>query len=287
MSFRHATLLLLFPALLGTTYASADSAPHLTLADAQLVMAAAVDYAHEHQAPGAAIAVVDEGGHLVLLQRLDNTFAAAPEISEGKARTAALFRKPTRDFERLVNDGRVTMVGLSAIVGFTPLQGGVPLLIDGHVVGAIGVSGAASAAQDDEIAQAASERLGQRTADATDAVLLDHKEVAAAFAAGAPLVENGSYKVHASRRDGAGEAEIHLNDTDVFYVLDGRATFVTGGALIDGHETGPAELRGSRIDGGNVRQLARGDVVVVPEGVPHWFKNVSAPVTYFVVKTSR
>jgi len=286
MNFRQATFPLLLSLLMCGVNANADTAPRLTLADAQRVMTAAVDYARAHQAPGAAIAIVDDGGHLVLLQRLDNTFAAAPEISTGKARTAALFRKPTRDFERIVNEGRVTMVGLSAVVGFTPLQGGVPLLIDGRVVGAIGVSGAASAAQDDEIAQSASERLDRKTADATDAVLLDHEQVAAAFAAGAPLHEEGAYKVNASRRDTAGEAEVHLNDTDVFYVLDGRATFVTGGTLVDGHESGPAERRGSRIDGGHARELVQGDVVVVPNGVPHWFRDVTAPVTYFVVKTS-
>lgn len=267
--------------------ASADhgAAPRLTLADARVVMAAALEYAQANNAPGAAIAIVDDGGHLVLLERLDNTFAAAPEISTGKARTAALFKRATRDFENIVNDGRVTMVGLSAIVGFTPLQGGVPLMVKGHVVGAIGVSGAASARQDDEIAQAASDRFASREV-AANVVYVPHRQVASAFERGAALHETGAYKVHASRRDAPGEAEIHQTDTDVFYVLDGRATLVTGGTLVDGRETASGEIRGSRIDGGEARAVGRGDVVVVPEGVPHWFKDVAKPVTYFVVKSS-
>lgn len=102
-------------------------------------------------APGGAIAIVDDGGHLLLLLRLDGTFPAAAEVSEAKARTAALFRMPTENFENAIAGGRQALLGVDAM---TPLKGGVPISIGGRVVGAVGVSGAASAAQDTEIAQA-------------------------------------------------------------------------------------------------------------------------------------
>jgi glc operon protein GlcG len=124
----------------------------LTLAGAKQVIASALAEADRLKAPGGSIAVVDAGGHLIALERLDNTFAASADIAVGKARTAALFKKPTRVFEDLVNGGRTTMVTLP---DFTPLQGGVPLAVGGQVVGAVGVSGAASARQDEDIANAA------------------------------------------------------------------------------------------------------------------------------------
>jgi Cupin len=109
-------------------------------------------------------------------------------------------------------------------------------------------------------------------------------EVAAAFAKGAVLVNNGSYQVHASRREQPGQVEIHLKDTDVIYMLEGRTTLVTGGSIVDGKPTEPDEIRGSRVDGGEVRSLAKGDVIIVPKGTPHWFRDVSGPVLYYVVK---
>jgi len=278
------TLILLVGALFAHTTSFA-SEHGFGLQDAHRVMRAAQQYAAAHQAPGAAIAIVDAGGMVILLERLDNTFPAAPEISIGKARTAALFQKPTRVFEELVNKGRVTMVGLSAIVGFTPLKGGVPLLVDGHIVAAIGVSGAASADQDDEIAQAASDSFGSG-ADAPDEVTyIDGPKVRDAFAHGATLFEQGSLKVNASRRDSPGEAEVHLRDTDVFYILDGDATLVTGGDLQNPYQTSPDEIRGSAITNGMERRLRQGDVMAIAAGTPHWFKSVGRPVTYYVVKS--
>lgn len=128
----------------------------LTLDLAKQVATAAVAYARQNNAPGAAIAIVDDGGHAVYLERLDQTFPAGANISIGKARTSALFKKPTKVFEDIVNKGRTTMVALPE---FTPLQGGIPLIIDGQVIGAIGVSGAASAQQDEEIAIAGARAL--------------------------------------------------------------------------------------------------------------------------------
>ncbi|MBL9134814.1 MAG: heme-binding protein [Verrucomicrobiales bacterium] len=130
--------------------------PTLTLEGARVVLTAAESYAREQRAPGAAVAVVDDGGHLLAFVRLDGTFVGSPNISIGKARTAALFRKPTGEFEDLINKGRFTM---TALQDFTPLQGGVPILHEGRVIGAIGVSGASSALQDEEIAKAGARAL--------------------------------------------------------------------------------------------------------------------------------
>lgn len=264
----------------------------LTLEGAHRVIAGAVAEARRLNAPGGVIAVVDDGGNLMALERLDDTFAAGASISIGKARTAVLFKKPTRVFEEIVNKGRTAMVALDGTYGFTPLQGGVPVLVDGKVVGGVGVSGASSAVQDEELAIAGAAALsGGKGADggavSAPVTYLPKEKVAAAFAKGVPLYETADYKVHASRREGAGMAEVHLRDTDILHVLSGSATFVTGGSVVDGKTTAPDEVRGREIAGGETREIVPGDVVVVPAGVPHWFKRVSAPMTYFVVKATR
>jgi glc operon protein GlcG len=135
----------------------------LTLDGAKKVIAAAVAEAKTKKAPGGAIAVVDEGGNLVAVERLDNTFAAGANISIGKARTAVLFKRPTKFFEDVINKGRTAMTTLS---DFTPLQGGIPIIIDGQIIGAVGVSGAASAQQDEELAIAGANALATNSAQA-------------------------------------------------------------------------------------------------------------------------
>ena len=109
-------------------------------------------------------------------------------------------------------------------------------------------------------------------------------EVRAAFDKGAVLFQSPHYMVHASRREAPGQAEVHLKDADLIYVLDGAATFVTGGEVIDGRTTAPDEIRGASIDGGSTRRLVKGDVVIVPEGTPHWFRQIDGPFLYYVVK---
>ena len=108
-------------------------------------------------AAGGAIAVVDDGGHLVYLVRLDGTFPAAASVSIGKARTAATFQRPTSVFEDAIKSGRIS---LTAVPEMVPLQGGIPISVGGQVVGAVGVSGAASAQQDEEIAKVAAAAAG-------------------------------------------------------------------------------------------------------------------------------
>ncbi|HZP86327.1 MAG TPA: heme-binding protein [Burkholderiales bacterium] len=127
------------------------NSPTLTLEGARSIIAAAAAEGRRVNAPGGAIAVVDEGGHLLAMERWNNTFPAAAQISIGKARTAALFRKPTKQFEDAINKGRTAMTALPDSV-LTPLQGGVPIEVGGKVIGAVGMSGAASAQQDEELA---------------------------------------------------------------------------------------------------------------------------------------
>src|SRR6266705_945363 len=127
----------------------------LTLEGAEKVIAAAKAEAKKNQ-EGGVIAVVDDGGNLMALERIDGTFAAGASVSMGKARTAVLFKKPSKFFEDLVNKGRTAMVALN---DFTPLQGGIPLEWEGKIVGAVGVSGAASAQQDEELAIAGAKAL--------------------------------------------------------------------------------------------------------------------------------
>jgi glc operon protein GlcG len=251
----------------------------LTIAGARAAIAAAAEAART-TAGTAAIAVVDEGGNVLALERLDGTFGASGPISIGKARTAALFRKPTRFFEQLINEKRTAMV---TVEGFTPLVGGVPIEIGGQIVGAVGVSGAASADDDERVALAGAAAVASAK-PAAKVTYFEREEVAAAFAKGAPLLEDGGYKVHASHRDGPGVAEVHADDTDVIHVLKGSATLVTGGEVVDPKPIGPAEVRGPSIRGGETRRLRPGDVVVIPSGVPHWFREVAGPLDYYVVK---
>jgi glc operon protein GlcG len=259
----------------------------LTLEAARLITATAIGEARRLGAPGGAIAIVDDGGNLVALERLDGTFAAGATISIGKARTAALFKKPTRAFEDIIRQGRTAMV---ALPDFTPLQGGVPIVVGEEVVGAIGVSGAASAAQDEEIAKAgaaaaATLKLGASGGALSSTVThIDRATVASGFDKGAVLVNSGNYMIHASHRDKDGVAEIHTLDTDLVYILEGAATLVTGGQAPDASVTEPNELRGPAIVGGESRRVVKGDVVVIPAGVPHMFTEVQEPLNYYVVK---
>jgi glc operon protein GlcG len=271
----------------GVLAADVANRPTLTLDGAKAVASVAIRYAREHQAPGAAVAIVDSGGTLLYVERLDETFQNAANISIGKARTAVLFGKPTRVFEDLVNKGRFTMLALPEIAAFTPLMGGVPIEFDGHVIGAIGVSGASSAAQDDEIATAAAaEFLKNQLHRTSQVTVIPRATVEAGFATDATLVNDADFRVNASHRAGPGEAEVHAKDTDIFYVLRGRAELIVGGKVSDPRSLSAEEIRGSKIEGGEVRTIAQGDVITIPRGIPHWFKQVSTPFTYYVIKST-
>lgn len=145
--------------------AHAADKPVLSLDMAKQLIAGAASEAQRLNAPGGAIAVVDDGGFVISAERWDNTFPSAAVVSLGKARTAALFRKPTKVFEDAINKGRTAMTALPDTL-LTPLQGGVPITVRGQVIGAVGVSGAASAQQDEELAlagiKALMERMGEQ-----------------------------------------------------------------------------------------------------------------------------
>ena len=132
----------------------------LNLDGAKIVAAAAAAEAKKGNA-GGAIAIVDDGGNLLYLERLDNTFAAAANISIEKARSAARFQRETRVFEDAIKNGRVSLVANGELL---PLQGGVPIVVNGAIVGAIGVAGANSAQQDEDIAKAAAVALAAKPA---------------------------------------------------------------------------------------------------------------------------
>jgi len=252
-----------------------DEARHVAMAAAREARASGA---------GGAIAVVDAGGHLLYLMRLDGTFPAAAAVAIEKARTAAVFRRPTRAFEDAIKNGRTPLLGVAVM---TPLEGGVPIERNGEVVGAVGVSGATSSQQDEELAREAAASLTPAAAPAAEPVtLLPAADVTAAFAKGTPLAETSQYKVHASRREKPGQAEVHAGDTDIIYVLQGRATVVTGGTLVGGRTVAPGEVRGDSIANGDLRQLAPGDVMIVPNGTPHWFRDVQPPFLYYVVKAT-
>jgi mannose-6-phosphate isomerase-like protein (cupin superfamily) len=110
-------------------------------------------------------------------------------------------------------------------------------------------------------------------------------KVSALFAGkGGPLFAAENYKVMAAHRDKVEKAEVHTLDTDLFYIVDGAATIVTGGELVDAAPTDPNEIRGISVKGGDSRKLEKGDVLIIPRGVPHWINQVTPSLIYFVVK---
>ena len=119
---------------------------------------------------------------------------------------------------------------------------------------------------------------------AADVTYIDHDKVAAALSKGGPLVTASDLLVSGSHREKGGQAEVHEKETDIFYVTEGSATFVTGGSVVGGKTTRPGQILGSEIKGGQTHQLSKGDVIVVPAGTPHWFREVPKSVSYFVVK---
>jgi glc operon protein GlcG len=116
---------------------------------------------------------------------------------------------------------------------------------------------------------------------------LDRDRVAAVFAQSGTLLATNNFKVMCLRREQPGEVEIHDRDTDIFYVLEGSATCVTGGQATESRTSGPGEKRAKSIAGGEEQRVSKGDVMVIPNGVPHWFKEVSPPFLYYMVKVSK
>lgn len=133
----------------GTARAQTGSSSRLTLQAGRRIAEAAQEHARANGLR-VVVAVLDEGGHAILLERMDGTQTASVEIALAKARSAAAFRRPTREMAEWVAGGNVSVM---ALPGLVPVEGGIPLVVDGQVVGAVGVSGA-TARQDGEAAQA-------------------------------------------------------------------------------------------------------------------------------------
>jgi uncharacterized protein GlcG (DUF336 family) len=255
--------------------------PGLTRQGAQRV-AETVGAAAAGRGVAPVVSVVDAGGALLYLLRPDAAQVASVAVTTDKARTAAIYRRPSKDFEDQAAHGRPSALHLA---GAVPLQGGMPILHDGHVVGAVGVSGASSADEDQELAV-----LGAQAATADDsraeARFFSSAQVAAKFETGGLLLDTPAYKVDAGRRTAPGEVEFHERVVDIMHVVQGRATVVTGGQMVDQHPVGPGEVRARAVEGGTSHDLAEGDVLVVPAGVPHRFVAVSDPFLYFVAKVA-
>jgi glc operon protein GlcG len=123
---------------------------YITLEDAKNAMAAAETEARNNNW-SVAIAIVDAGANLILFEKIDDTQLGSVNVAIGKARTAVLFKRPTKALEDMIAGGRQVFL---AVEGITPLQGGLPVMADGKLIGAVGVSGVLSS-QDEQVAQAA------------------------------------------------------------------------------------------------------------------------------------
>ena len=128
---------------------------------------------------------------------------------------------------------------------------------------------------------AASAATAQQDAQVT---YVPAEKVAAIFAEGGRFAAGSDFSSSVLRRNKPGQSEVHVKETDIFYIVDGEATFVTGGTMIGGKETRPNQLLGTGIEGGQVHQLKKGDFIVIPAGVPHWFRDVPTSVNYLTIK---
>ena len=117
-------------------------------------------------------------------------------------------------------------------------------------------------------------------ADSPKVTFVGHDQTAKA----GTIVTAPNLQVLMAHRDAPGMVEVHDKETDTIYVLAGSATFVTGGTMIGGSVTAPGQQRGSDIKGGTEQKLVKGDVMVIPAGIPHWFRDVPKTVDYYVVK---
>jgi uncharacterized protein GlcG (DUF336 family)/mannose-6-phosphate isomerase-like protein (cupin superfamily) len=259
---------------------STADAYEITQAGARMV-AEAVGAAAASRGVAPVVCVVDSGGELVYLHRPDAAQVASVGVTTDKARTAAIYRRPSRDFEEQASNGRPSALHLARAV---PLQGGMPLIWEGQVAGAVGVSGASSADEDQELAAIGADALSQ--AAALDAAFVSARDLEMKFRTGGIVVDAGRYKIDAGRRDAPGEVEYHEDTVDVMHVVSGTATVLTGGEMIASREVAPGELRAEGVRGATEHRLSQGDVLAIPNGVPHQFTDVSDPFLYFVVKVA-
>jgi glc operon protein GlcG len=264
----------------GTAEFSTRVVPALSAADARSAAeAVASECGRREVSP--VCAVVDAGGDLMCIWRPDRAQVASVGVATDKARTAAIYRRPSKDFEDQASGGRASALHLARAV---PLQGGIPIIREDQVIGAVGVSGASSADEDQELAVLGASALSAQNGSANGAAFFAEDAVRSKFATGGLLLDAGAYKLDAGRREVPGEVEYHAHTVDVMHVVDGTATVVTGGEMVGVRSAGDGELRADSVTGGHAHELSAGDVLAVPAGVPHQFTGVSDPFLYFVVK---
>jgi mannose-6-phosphate isomerase-like protein (cupin superfamily) len=118
----------------------------------------------------------------------------------------------------------------------------------------------------------------------TSVTYIPHDKVSATMAKGGPIIEDkGGLRVLAQRR-GTGDVEVHMKTNHVFIIVEGEATFITGGTLVDSKQTAPNEIRAKSVQGGQVHRLTKGDVITIPANTPHWFKEIpTQTIAYYAV----
>lgn len=264
---------------------SSASIPILTQ-DGARVVADAVAAEAGRRAVFPVAAVVDAGGELLYLWRSDGAQVASVGVAADKARTAAIYRRPSKEFEDQASHGRPSALHLARAV---PLQGGMPVIYDGQIVGALGVSGASSADEDHALAEIGAQAL-TATAERPEAdqggraLFIARKALDEKFRTGGLLLKERRFKLDAGRRIAAGEVEYHEHVIDVMYIVRGEATLVSGGEMLASRIVGDGELRARATRNGKRQKVGAGDVVSIPNAVPHQFVQVSDPFLYLVVK---
>jgi mannose-6-phosphate isomerase-like protein (cupin superfamily) len=189
------------------------------------------------------------------------------------------------------------IAGLVLLLGFSPTPARTQVLNRTLAVDRTKQAMAATAVKANRVNAASFRGAGTPAASSSSsATYFDKEKVAAGFAkgnpsvlfqgAGFPTAKGGgsNFEVHTSRHDGSAVPEVHTLDTDIYYVVEGTATYVTGGTLVNPKTIAPNQIRGTDIEGGETRQLSKGEVLVIPNGVPHWFKEVRGQFLYLVVK---
>jgi len=124
-------------------------------------------------------------------------------------------------------------------------------------------------------------------AEPEPATYVGHDKVAELFAKGGSVAKGSDFTASVASRTAAGQVEVHEKETDIFYITSGEATFITGGTMVGGKLSKAAQWLGTSIDGGVTHTMTKGDIITIPAGTPHWFKEVKTPIFYYMIKVIR